>query len=80
MDSAGEQFADARLLEAVCQGRSEPLQESVATLLGELARWQGPKRPQDDISILAVEVSVGSVLGEPGAESVDGPRAPPRTR
>ena len=58
MDHAGKQFGDARLLEAIGQGRSEPLQESVATLLGEIARWQGPERPQDDISILAVEISV----------------------
>ena len=58
MDPAGKQFGDARLLEAIGQGRSEPLQESVATLLGEVARWQGPERPQDDISILAVEISV----------------------
>ena len=56
MDPAGEQFGDARLLEAIGQGRSEPLQESVATLLGEIARWHGSERPQDDISILAVEV------------------------
>ena len=72
-NSAGEQFGDARLLEAICQGRSEPLQESVATLLREIARWQGSERPQDDISILAVEVSVGSGPGDQGAESVDGP-------
>ena len=58
MDSAGKQFGDARLLKAIAQGRSEPLQESVATLLGEIARWQGSERPQDDISILAVEASV----------------------
>ncbi len=69
MDSAGEQFGDARLLEAICHGRSESLKESVATLLGEIVRWQGPERPRDDISILAVEVSAGSGLGEPGAES-----------
>ena len=56
MDPAGEQFGDARLLEAIGQGRSEPLQESVAALLEQIARWHGPERPQDDISILAVEV------------------------
>ncbi len=68
MNSAGEQFGNARLLEAICQGRSESLQKSAATLLGEIARWQGPERPRDDISILAVEASVGSGLGEQGAE------------
>ena len=80
MDPAGKQFGDARLLEAIGQGRSEPLQESVATLLGEIARWHGSERPQDDISILAVEVSVASGLGEPAVESLDGPRAPTRTQ
>ena len=37
MDPAGEQFGEARLLEAIGQGRSEPLQESVATLLRDRA-------------------------------------------
>ena len=41
MDPAGKQFGDARLLEAIGQGRSEPLQEGVATLLEEIARWHG---------------------------------------
>ena len=66
MNPAGKQFGDARLLEAICQGRSEPLQESIATLLREIARWQGTERPQDDISVLAVEISIGSGLGESG--------------
>ena len=80
MDPAGKQFGDARLLEAIGRGRSEPLQESVATLLEEIARWHGSERPQDDISILAVEVSVASGLGEPGVESLVRPRTPTRTR
>ncbi len=41
MDPAGKQFGDARLLEAIGQGRSEPLQESVATLLRNVAQWHG---------------------------------------
>ena len=59
----------ARLLEAIDRGRSEPLQESVATLLRELAQWHGSERPHDDISILAVEVSVASGIIKP-AEKV----------
>ena len=62
MGPAGEQFGDARLLKSISQGRTEPLQESVATLLAEVARWQGSERPHDDISILAVEVSLLPVL------------------
>ena len=78
MDPADKQFGVALLLQAIVQGRSEPLQESVATLLGEIARWHGSERPQDDISILAVEVSVASGLGEPVVESLVRPRAPTR--
>ena len=44
MDPAGKQFGDARLLEAIGRGRSEPLQESVATLLG---RSRGGMDPRD---------------------------------
>jgi phosphoserine phosphatase RsbU/P len=70
-DPAGKQFGDARLLEAIGQGRSEPLQKGVATLLGEIARWHGSASPQDDISIMAVEVSITSGLVEPGVESLE---------
>jgi sigma-B regulation protein RsbU (phosphoserine phosphatase) len=65
LDPAGKQFGDPRILESIGQGRSEPLQESVAILLGEIARWHGFERFQDDISILAVEVSASSGLSEP---------------
>jgi sigma-B regulation protein RsbU (phosphoserine phosphatase) len=60
MDPAGNQFGNALLLEAIGQGRSKSLQESVASLLGDIARWHGSERPQDDVSILAVEISVAA--------------------
>ncbi|MEX2137829.1 MAG: SpoIIE family protein phosphatase [Pirellulales bacterium] len=56
MDAAGEQFGNVRLLEAIGRGSSGPIQESVAALVSTIARWHGSARPQDDISILAVEV------------------------
>ena len=59
MDAAGKQFGEARLLGAINRARSDGLQESIATLLGEIARWHGSESPQDDISILAVEVVPG---------------------
>jgi len=59
MDPSGRQFGDARLLEAIGRGRSGPLEESIAALLEEVGRWQGSGRPQDDISVLAAEVSGG---------------------
>jgi len=68
-DPAGEQFGEARLLKAIRRGRSEPLREAVATLVEEVVRWQGSQTPQDDISILAVEVAPAPGSGEPGVES-----------
>lgn len=67
-DAAGNEFGDAGLLEAISRRRSDPLQEGVDGLLGEIARWHGPERHQDDISILAVEVSVAPGRSEPDAE------------
>lgn len=69
MDSAGRQFGDARLLGAIGQWRSEPLHEGTNALLGEIARWQGSESPQDDISILAIEISAVSAPGKPGVGS-----------
>ncbi len=57
MDSAGKQFGDARLLEAIGQGQHEPLRESVDTLLEKITRWHGSESPRDDMALLAVEVS-----------------------
>ena len=76
MDAGGQQFGNARLLEAIGQGRTESLQESVGSLLGAMTQWHGTERPQDDISILAVEVSVPSGSGEPCVNSLVSPLAP----
>ncbi len=57
LNDAHKQFGVTRLVEAISQGRSKPLQGSVAALVEMIARWHGSERPQDDISILAVEVS-----------------------
>lgn len=73
MDSTGRQFGNTRLLEVIGQGRSEPLKESVGILLEEIARWHGSEKPQDDISILALEVSVASGLGETHFKSLARP-------
>jgi sigma-B regulation protein RsbU (phosphoserine phosphatase) len=53
----GELFGDGRLLAAVGRGRSEPLCAGIDALVGELARWVGAERPQDDVSVLAVEIT-----------------------
>ena len=57
MSSADEQFGNARLLEAIGRTRAEPLPQSVTDLLDDVARWNESGKQQDDISILAVEVS-----------------------
>jgi len=71
MDAAGEPFGEARLLAAVEHERSEPLHDGTEALLGEIVRWHGSGRPQDDISILAVEVSAASGRSRPGTDSRD---------
>ena len=68
MDPACELFGDARLLEAIGRGRSVPLQESVAALVGEVERWRGAASARDDISIVAIEVSIASGSDEPGVD------------
>ena len=75
MDPAGKQFGDARLLETIGRGRAEPLREGIAILLGEIARWHGGARPQDDISILAVEVAAAPNPDEPGIKAITPPDA-----
>jgi sigma-B regulation protein RsbU (phosphoserine phosphatase) len=70
MNPRGKQFGEARLLKAIGQRRSEPLHESIASLLAEIARWNESERPHDDISILAVEISIASGVNKPGGESL----------
>jgi sigma-B regulation protein RsbU (phosphoserine phosphatase) len=73
MNPGGERFGEARLLEAIERGRAEPLRIGLASVLGEIARWQGGERPQDDISILAVEVASVPNLRGPGIQAIPTP-------
>ena len=57
MNSAGKLFGTVRLLEAIGQVRSQQLQEGVVALREKITRWHESERPQDDISILTVEVA-----------------------
>lgn len=54
---AGDQFGGERLLAAIGQGRSGPIQKGTDALLEEITRWQGGANFLDDISILAVAVA-----------------------
>ena len=57
MNSAGKLFGSVRLLEAITSVRSRLLQDSVVALLENITNWHESERPQDDISILTVEVA-----------------------
>jgi sigma-B regulation protein RsbU (phosphoserine phosphatase) len=75
MNPGGERFGEARLLEAIDRGRAEPLRVGLPSLLGEIAQWQGGERPQDDISILAVELVAAPNPRGPGIMALTTPDA-----
>jgi sigma-B regulation protein RsbU (phosphoserine phosphatase) len=56
MGPGEEQFGQLRLLNAVQAGANETLEASVARLRAEVEAWCGESGPQDDLSILAVEI------------------------
>jgi sigma-B regulation protein RsbU (phosphoserine phosphatase) len=75
MDAACKPFGEARLKRAISERRSESVHQCVESLLTEISQWHGSEKPQDDISILAVEFSVTPGLGKPCVESVASPVA-----
>jgi sigma-B regulation protein RsbU (phosphoserine phosphatase) len=75
MDAAGKPFGETRLMRAIGGGRSESVHQCVESLLTEISQWHGSEKPQDDISILAVEFSVTLGPGKPCVESEASPVA-----
>lgn len=57
-DVQGSAFGNQRLLDFVDRSRQHTLQESVSGLLTEVVKWTGQRSPQDDLSILALELSL----------------------
>ncbi len=57
MNTAGEQFSVARLLQSISLSRSETLPESITRIVTEVTNWQENQSTQDDISILGFEIS-----------------------
>jgi sigma-B regulation protein RsbU (phosphoserine phosphatase) len=55
MNATGEQFGNDRLLATIRQSGAQSFKESAAALMLRIEQWLGPERPQDDISILAIE-------------------------
>ncbi len=54
IEPSAKQFGDEELLKAIGRGWSQPLKETVITILAHIAQWHGSAKAQDDISILAV--------------------------
>ncbi len=57
LNAGGDQFGDSRLLDVIAQTRDTNLKESVVRLQSMVMQWHGAQSPNDDISVLAVEVS-----------------------
>jgi phosphoserine phosphatase RsbU/P len=53
---AGEQFGEARFLEAIESSASVPLKESLALIEQRLGDWCGEAGLRDDVSLLALEI------------------------
>ena len=53
----GEQFGKERLLRALVESRPMPLNTSLSSLLATVKEWCGAARLEDDISILALEIT-----------------------
>jgi sigma-B regulation protein RsbU (phosphoserine phosphatase) len=56
MSPAGEAFGQARLTAAFRAAERVPLADAVRQVVGEAEAWAGPGGPQDDVSVVAVEV------------------------
>jgi phosphoserine phosphatase RsbU/P len=56
MNPAGEQWGKGRLLSAFQAVDSEALSDTVRRLLREVETWTGDRGPQDDISLVALEI------------------------
>ena len=53
----GEEFGKERLVRAISQSKTKPLKESLSFLSSSVEKWRGEGRLEDDISILAVEMT-----------------------
>ena len=76
MGPAGEQFGDARLLKSIGQGRTEPLQESLATLLAEVAQWHGHERETSRRCLHPCGRALGRIELGRALRLMDGPNLP----
>ena len=54
---AGEFFGDERLVELLAAARAEPIATSLERLVASLRSWCRPSDPDDDVSVLGVEIT-----------------------
>jgi sigma-B regulation protein RsbU (phosphoserine phosphatase) len=59
-DLAQQQFGMERLEDCLIRGAGQPLEELMQSLEKELLRWRGSEEFDDDVSVLALEMSCGS--------------------
>ncbi len=53
----GEAFGEDRLLRAIEESRSRPIEESLSHILERVQEWSSDTRLEDDLSLLALEMS-----------------------
>ena len=60
LDPKGEQFGEARFLEAIESSADTPLKESLALIEERLENWCGSAGFKDDVSLLALQIQEAS--------------------
>ena len=56
LNRQGEDFGEDRLLRAIEESRSRPLQESLSHILDRVQEWSTDTKLEDDVSLLALEM------------------------
>lgn len=59
VDASDEEWGEKRLLDALVELYPRPLEESLETMTRRIEEWCPGEEPQDDITLLAVEVREG---------------------
>jgi PAS domain S-box-containing protein len=61
-NSEAEQFGKERIIDTLSNTRKLPLRDSISSLVKEVDGWLGDVRQQDDISVLAVEITGKTIV------------------
>jgi sigma-B regulation protein RsbU (phosphoserine phosphatase) len=71
MDLGGEAFGQARLTSTFRAADGVPLGDAVRQVVGAVEGWAGPGGPQDDVSVVALEVGRAGDEGLPSGSRGD---------